>query len=251
MIGSDHLHFGISLESILRDSTTQTDNASEARGKIHELILSGAIEAGGKLPTERELSTRFAMSRRAVRRALDALEAEGLIWRRQGKGTFVGQPPDPNGRLAAMIAPDADPLSVMEARIALEPELAALAARRATGEDVSRLRELAERTNKASDADEAELWDGSLHRLIARLSGNPVLQAAFALLNEVRSEQRWQQERSRARSAERVAAYDRQHVLIIAAIDARDEAAARAAMRAHLCALKDNLEQTLERQLEA
>lgn len=226
----------------LSQPETGTDNASVARTHIREMIRLGALEAEGKLPTERELCARFGISRRSVRRALDALEAEGLVWRRQGKGTFAGQPPDPNGHLAARIAPDADPLSVMEARLALEPELAALAARRATGEDVARMRALAERAGHAQDADDAELWDGSLHRMIARIAGNPILTAAFTLMNEVRQQQRWQQERAQARSPELVAEYDRQHGRIIDAIDARDEAGARAAMQAHLVALKANLE---------
>jgi GntR family transcriptional repressor for pyruvate dehydrogenase complex len=226
----------------VRDELPDADNACAARTRIREMIRLGEVEADGKLPTERDLCARFGVSRRAVRRALDALETEGLVWRRQGKGTFVGQPPDPNGHLAAIIAPDTDPLSVMEARLALEPELAALAARRATAEDVARMRALAERACQAQDADAAELWDGSLHRMITRIAGNPILSAAFALINEVRQEQRWQHERQRARSADLVAEYHRQHGRIIDAIDARDEDAARAAMRAHLMALKANLE---------
>jgi len=226
----------------LNVTSTQTDNASAARARIRELIRAGDVAADGKLPTERDLSEQFGISRRAVRRALDALEAEGLVWRKQGKGTFVGEPPSPNGQLAAMIAPEADPVSVMEARLALEPELAALAARRATAEDVGRMRELADRTLNATDADAAELWDGSLHRLIARIAANPILTAAFALLNEVRSEQRWQQERHSARSPGLIGEYDAQHQRIIAAINARDEEAARAAMREHLISVTSNLE---------
>ena len=226
----------------MRDTPAETDNASAARTRIREMIRLGEVEANGKLPTERDLCARFGISRRALRRALDALEAEGLVWRRQGKGTFVGQPPDPNGPLAAAIAPDTDPLSVMEARLALEPELAALAARRATGEDIARMHALAERASHAPDADAAELWDGSLHRMIARIAGNPILSAAFTLINEVRQEQRWQQERQQARSPELVAEYVRHHAYIIDAINAREEDAARAAMRAHLLALKGNLE---------
>lgn len=239
------VHFGEERMDPLRDEAqgpgTGIDNASVALAHIRALIRSGALDAGGRLPTERALCARFDISRRAVRRALDALEAEGLVWRRQGKGTFVGTPPDPGGNLAAMIAPDTDPLSVMEARLALEPELAALAARRATGEDVARMRAMAERASQATDADAAELWDGSLHRTIARLAGNPILRAAFTLVNEVRQQQRWQQERQMARSPELVAKYDAQHGRLIDAIDARDEDGAREAMRAHLMELKDNL----------
>lgn len=224
-------------------SRTTTDNASSALAEIRRLIAEGGFGEDGKLPPERELSESLGVSRRALRRALDALEAEGLIWRRQGKGTFAGEPPDPKGRLAAEISGEADPLSVMEARLCVEPELAALCARRASGADVERLRELTERTREASDSDSAELWDGSLHRLIARVAGNPILLTAFALVDEVRSSQRWQAERSRARSAELVATYDGHHRRIVDAIAARDEAGARDAMREHLLVLFENLRQ--------
>ncbi|WJY21528.1 FadR/GntR family transcriptional regulator [Fontisubflavum oceani] len=218
------------------------DNASLARAKIRELIRRGAVEKDGKLPTERELSGRFNVSRRAVRRALDALEVEGLVWRRQGKGTFIGEPPNPNDHLIAALAPDIDPIGVMEARLAIEPELAALCARRATAEDVARMRDLADRASQVTDSDAAELWDGALHRFIARVADNPILHAAFGLINDVRSDARWQTERQMARSTKLVMEYDAQHLDIIAAIDARDEDAARNAMRAHLNALKTNLE---------
>jgi GntR family transcriptional repressor for pyruvate dehydrogenase complex len=226
----------------LGDTDGLPDNASVARTRIRQMIRQGELTSDGKLPTERELCAQLGISRRSVRRALDALEAEGLVWRQQGRGTFAGQAPDPNGHLAAKIAPDADPLSVMEARLALEPELAALAARRATAEDVARMRALADRASHAQDADAAELWDGSLHRMIARIAGNPILITAFTIINEVRQQLRWQQERQQARSPELVAEYDRQHIRIIDAIDARDEGGARTAMRAHLIALKGNLE---------
>ena len=218
------------------------DNASAARDVIFGLIQGGGLEADGRLPPERDLCARFGISRRAVRRALDALEAEGLVWRRQGKGTFAGAPPDPGGDLAALIAPDTDPLSVMEARLALEPELAALAARRASAGHVAQLRALADRAAQADDGDAAELWDGALHRRIADIAANPILRASFTLINAVRAQQRWQHERQLARSPALVAEYARQHAGIIDAIHARDEGAARSAMRAHLTTLKTNLE---------
>ncbi|MGY9047897.1 MAG: FadR/GntR family transcriptional regulator, partial [Rhodobacterales bacterium] len=137
----------------------KAENASEVLAQVRHLIEAGGLPADGKLPTERDLSVQLNVGRRGLRRALDALEAEGLIWRRQGKGTFIGQPPDPTGKLAASISAEVDPLSVMEARLCIEPELAALCALRAKSEDVARLRVLEERIDQTSDSESAELLD--------------------------------------------------------------------------------------------
>ena len=227
------------------DSRT-SDNASRTLSAIRHMIDTGEGAPGGKLPTERDLGEALGVGRRSVRQALEALEAEGLIWRRQGKGTFIGQPPDPTAAIAAEIAGEADLLSVMEARIAIEPALAELCARRATADDVARLRMLAKRTCGAADADSAELWDGSLHRLIARIAANRILMASFALLDEVRMGDDWQAKRHRARTPETMALYDSQHTRIIDAVEARDGSGARAAMAEHLTTLQHNLARALE-----
>ncbi len=217
------------------------DNTNRVLMQIRRMIDSGDLPEHPRLPNERELSTRLGAGRRAVRNALEALEAEGLIWRRQGKGTFLGLPPDPAGALVAEIVPASDPLSVMEARLYLEPGLAELCARRATGEDVERLRALADRVAASGDADSRELWDGALHRLIARIADNRLLLTAFSLMDEVRMNEKWQRDRQRARSAEKLALYARQHRKIIEAIEARDGPGARQAMTDHLNELSGNL----------
>ncbi|MFC3613396.1 FadR/GntR family transcriptional regulator [Lutimaribacter marinistellae] len=224
----------------------QTDNSAATIAAIRQIIETGKLPADGRLPTERELAAELGCGRRSIRRALDALEAEGLIWRKQGKGTFAGQPPDPKGALAAEIAPQADPVVVMEARICIEPALAELCALRATGEDVQRLRKLAQRASHPIDADTAELWDGALHRAIARIAGNPVMLTAFAILDEVRVGSEWQAKRHRARTPETMTLYDTQHQQIVDAIEKRDGKAAFDAMRQHLEALLTNLRTSLE-----
>lgn len=223
-----------------------SDNTTRALDSIRRMIDEGRLPDDGRLPTERELAAEFGIGRRTVRRALETLEAEGLIWRKQGKGTFVGQPPDPTGVLAAEIASEVDPLVAMEARLCIEPALAELCALRATGEDVTRLRHLAARVAHPVDADSAELWDGALHRLIARIAGNRIMLTAFALLDEVRVGHEWQTKRHRARTPETMTLYAGQHQAIIDAIEARDGVGARAAMRAHLQSLSDNLRRSLE-----
>lgn len=66
--------------------------ADVLRGELQRIVRQG----GGKLPTESELSQRYRVSRQTVRHALKVLEAEGLVSRRQGSGTFI------NGRQEAL-----------------------------------------------------------------------------------------------------------------------------------------------------
>ncbi len=204
------------------------------RHQILSLIASGELPSDGRLPTERALSERFGTGRRALRQALDQLETDGLVWRRQGKGTFAGQPSDPTGVLAARIAGETDALQVMEARLCIEPELAALCARRATEADIDRMRRLAQRRVEAADPEAIELWDSSLHRLIAQCARNRPLLTAFALLDEIRANPDWIAIRARARSAASMIVTTNEHQTILDAIAARSPDAARAAMRDHL-----------------
>ncbi len=209
-------------------------NPGPLRQRLLELIKSGELDADGKLPTERALADRFGTGRRHVRQALDALEAEGLVWRRQGKGTFAGQPTDPMGDLAAKITGETNALEVMEARLCIEPELAALCAKRMRPEEVARLRMLAQRQFEAADAQAVELWDGSLHRLIAQCARNRPLLTAFALLDKIRSNRDWVAIRAKGRDGASLQVTHNEHLAIIDAIDAGHPDAARMAMRDHL-----------------
>ncbi len=218
-----------------------TDNSIAVRARLLQLINSGSLAPDGRLPSERELCEQFQVGRRAVRLALESLEAEGLIWRRQGKGTFAGQQPDPTGALAAAIVGETTPMEVMEARLAVEPILASLCARRALPDDIERMRHLARRTHEAHDPDSVELWDSALHRLIAQTAGNRPLMTMFSLLDEVRGTAGWRDLRAKARSLETLKVSDHEHHAIIDAIESGKAEAAHAAMHAHLSTLMQNL----------
>ena len=226
--------------------TYQPDDALVAERALRAMIEGGHLPSDGRLPAERELAAELQVGRRAVRRAIEALERGGVIWRRQGKGTFAGQAPDPAAIMAAHAAPDVDPMTVMQARALIEPGLARLAASRATPEDSERLRRLADRTVASEDAGQAELWDGALHRCIARIAGNPILLTTFGFLDEVRRGAGWQADRHRARSPETMADYDAQHRAIVRAVAAGDGDAAEDAMRGHLAAVAARLGAALE-----
>ncbi len=221
------------------------------RAKLMDLIAAGDLGEGGRLPTERALADRFGTSRRLVRQALDALEAEGLVWRRQGAGTFAGQPSDPTGDLAARIAGETDPIQVMEARLCIEPALAALSAERMTDDEIARLRALARQQVEAADPQGTELWDGALHRLIAQGARNRPLLTAFALLDRIRENPDWVAIRARGRSGASMAVSRSEHATLVDAIAARDPDAARQAMHEHLTTRLSALQAQLGEHLRA
>jgi DNA-binding FadR family transcriptional regulator len=140
-------------------------------------IRAGRLTPGERLPGERELARRLEVGRASVREAIAALQLRGVLETRPGSGSFVA--PDALERLAPgteLTAHDAGPSDLLEARLLLEPGVAALAARR------GRRGAEAERLLDAMDAAEAERdragWndgDRRFHRQLAALTGNPVL----------------------------------------------------------------------------
>lgn len=228
-----------------RRNPVVTDSANVVRARLLAMIEGDGLPADGRLPTERELSDSMGVGRRAVRSALESLLAEGLIWRKQGKGTFAGQPPDKTQLLAAEIVGETNVAEVMEARLCIEPVLAAMAARHALPDDIDRMRNLAQRILQAGDPDSIELWDGALHRLIARTAKNKPLLTAFSMIDEIRGNQNWRGVRQKARSMRSLHDRNAEHVEIINRIEAGDGPGAEAAMRKHLTTLADNLKRIL------
>lgn len=228
-----------------RRNPVVTDSANVVRARLLATIEGDGLPADGRLPTERELSDSLGIGRRAVRSALESLLAEGLIWRRQGKGTFAGQPPDKTQRLAAEIVGDTNLAEVMDARLCIEPVLASMAARHALPADIDRMRNIALRIAQASDPDSMELWDGALHRLIARTARNKPLLTALSMIDEIRGNPDWRSLRQKARSMRAVQDRTDEHLEIINRIEAGDAEGAEAAMRRHLTILAGNLTRIL------
>jgi GntR family transcriptional repressor for pyruvate dehydrogenase complex len=218
------------------------ENSYYALEKLRELIRSEAFGATGRLPTERALAELLNVGRRAVRRALEVLESEGLIWRRQGAGTFLGERPDTwSDHVEALVA-GTDIMEIMEVRLRIEPQLAQLAAMRAKPVEVDRMRKLIDKADASVDADAKELWDGALHRQIAQSAGNQLFLSIFDVVNRIRQDDAWQTIRERARSVSMGAGQSlRQHHAIVDAIAAKDPAKAGEAMRQHLLMLQANL----------
>ncbi len=216
------------------------ENSSRALATLRER-LTALHDSNGRLPPERDLAAELGVSRRAVRRALEVLETEGLIWRQQGKGTFVGSRPSVNDDLARDLVDRTNPVEVFEVRLHVEPTLARYAALRATQQEIRHMRQLNDRIREAADDDSRELWDEALHRQIAQSAGNALFLGVYEIFDQVRRDEAWRSLRVRARNEAARATYVVQHDAIIDAIAAHDPGAAAEAMAAHIRTLSHNI----------
>ncbi|MGY6635124.1 MAG: FadR/GntR family transcriptional regulator [Alkalilacustris sp.] len=169
------------LSNVIRNRKTLAD---QIYGRILELIASGQIAEGDRLPSEHQISQRFSVSRPVVREALQRLRDDGLVTARQGVGSFVRRRP-PQGLIEHARADDvAGLMRCMEARLAVEAAAARHAALRATPEDLGRLEETLQRMATTMRAREpVREVDFEFHMAVALASGNEVF---CELLNAVR-----------------------------------------------------------------
>jgi len=214
--------------------------AAEARAEDGVARLRGFIRDGGygpghRLPPERELIVELSMSRSALRKALDALEREGAIWRHVGKGTFLASArTDGAGGRLVEIGRQLTPFRMIRARVAIEPAIAREAAINASGEAMTRMRLAMERAAAAATWAEYEAQDDRFHRCIAEGSDNVLLLALFDMLNEVRRTVAWGAvSRETVRPSADHPSFA-EHRAIAEAITQRNPEAAFEAMRTHI-----------------
>jgi DNA-binding FadR family transcriptional regulator len=190
---------------------------------------------GGRLPPERQLTEELGVSRGTLRKALDVLERDGLIWRHVGKGTFVADSAQHNSSSDAVrLGRQLTPYRMMRARLAIEPAIVREAAVNATGETLARLRQTQGRCRAATTWAMYEVEDDLFHRIIAEASDNLLLLSLFDQLNEVRRAVAWGNvERQSTRPPLDHPSFE-QHEAIFEAVAGRNPEAAFEAMRAHL-----------------
>ncbi|HEY7555905.1 MAG TPA: FadR/GntR family transcriptional regulator [Candidatus Binatia bacterium] len=206
----------------------------EVVSQVHDLIKAGKFKAGDQLPSERELAETFKVSRTSVREALRALETEGLVISRTGTGTFVADLP-----IESLVAPLAKLLieekhalaDVFELRKLIEPQIASLAAERATVRDIERMYRLLdkqrEQVERGATGVEA---DSELHFAIGQATQNQAIKKLVSGLLDVLSKSR---EESLQTDARRQASIE-SHRAIVAAIESHDQSRAREAMHHHI-----------------
>ncbi len=210
--------------------------------ELRERIEKGPLRPGARLPTEKELAEEFGVSRTVVREAVAALRADGLVEPRQGSGVFVTAPRQAvihASPLPAAFAPSdpAGALDLLELRVAVETQSAAVAAVRRSWAQEARIREHLHAMREAIDAGEpTEAADFAFHRAIAEATNNKAIVAFLDLIHSSalpRHLLRAPQSASLISKAYLDKVYQ-EHCAIVDAIGAGDGEAARRAMQTHL-----------------
>lgn len=208
-------------------------------------IRDGRLVVGDKLPTEAELMNEFGVSRTVVREAISRLAAGGLVETRHGIGTFVlGDADTSSIRLNAdSTAALRDVVAVVELRLGLEAEAAAMAAMRRSDAELTALRNAQADFFRAIDSGDTVLPDIHLHLAIARATHNAhfvelMTQLGAILIPRTRVDTVRIAGEGRSEYLRRVHA---EHESIVTAIANRDPEAARAAMRTHLSNSRERL----------
>jgi GntR family transcriptional repressor for pyruvate dehydrogenase complex len=194
-------------------------------------IVQSGLEAGDKLPGERDLARRLGVSRTTVRQALVALRTQGVVEIRHGGGTFLTRL-DPDSPAVAQVISRRQRLpAVLEARRALEIPIAALAAERRTDDDLAAIAGGLDRMRREVAAGEIGVsGDGEFHGAVTAAAHNPVLAELMATLAGAIAETRGESLSQAGRPPRSLADHER----IADAIERADPEAAAAAMRAHL-----------------
>ena len=226
----------------IKDNPTKAATSrlyAQVADRIAGQITTGKYAVGERLPSERELSQSFGVSRPTIREALIALEVDGLVEVKLGSGVYIRSRTPRPGKPAML---GVGPFELLEARRAIEGEACALAAVRITDDEHAALRDaLEEMTASGDDFVRAEKADWLFHMTIARITQNSAMCSAVEALWEARFASPQQQ--LLADKAHEAGVFPRidEHRAILDALQARDPNEARDAMRTHLTRVLDEL----------
>ncbi|MGM9967519.1 FadR/GntR family transcriptional regulator [uncultured Rummeliibacillus sp.] len=211
----------------------------EVAEALHEMIRTGVLQPGDRLDSVQQLSENFQVSRSAIREALSALKAMGLVDIKQGEGTFV-KSFDANQIVfplsTAILMNKEDISDLLEVRKIIEVGTVTAAARNRTKEDLNKMREILEEMKESPFNEElGEKVDFEFHTAISLASHNPLLsiflEQVSGLMFETMKETRRIWLYSKQTTREKL--FD-EHMKIYEAIEQQDETKSKQAMLWHL-----------------
>jgi len=220
-----------------------TDAAIE---RIKEMILSGELRPGDRLPKEADLAERLGLSRNSLREAVKALSLIRVLDVRQGDGTYVTslRPETLLDTVGFVIDfhRDDSVLHLLEVRRILEPAATAMAAHAMSDDEIAQLGLLVDSIDDDTELSDLIAADLEFHRRIAVGSGNPALASLIESLSAPTLRARvWRgltQEGAAARTHD-------QHQAILQALEARQPELARAWATVHVAGVEEWLRRVL------
>jgi DNA-binding FadR family transcriptional regulator len=211
--------------------------ADGIEGHLRKRLAAGEWSATGRLPAERELAAEYGVARNTVRRAVGAIAHDGTIERHVGRGTFVNGGASELADIVQRVT-GVSPADLMAARLIVEPQAAALAAKNASSSDLLAIAEAHQRANDAHQNDQFEHWDTQFHQRIFAATRNELLVSVHDILQVIRSRNAWIELKRKTFSENRRLDYCTHHGEIVAALGNRDAEGAAQAMRLHIEAIE-------------
>jgi len=213
---------------------------------LKDFIEAEGLEPGDRLPPERDLALKLGLPRTALRRMLSSLEKEGRLIRHVGRGTFIAGSGVSSSALRPPATYEGDtfrtyPAEVFEARLIIEPKIAALAALRATRQEVEEMQKSIARGSTSETLVEFEKWDAVFHRIIVQAARNGLLASLYEGIHAVRAGNLWGKMKEQSLTSERMATYIVSHQAILDAIKDRDSRAAERNMYDHIIEARTNI----------
>ena len=204
--------------------------------RLLDYVEVTGLRVGGRLPSERDLAEALKVSRASVRQATIALEVRGTLEVRHGDGIYLKSLPNDSGHLMELMTQRHRLPAILEAREALETQLAALAAARRTGDDVAAMTHALDVMTADIEADGfGEEGDRLFHEAVTRAARSPLLADFMAGLAVPISETRQSSLSEPGRPPRSLQAHHR----ILEAIRRGDAPGARQAMRRHVKMVAD------------
>ena len=222
----------MAVDDKVRRGPSLTDSVA---ARIREDITSGAYSVGDKLPSERDLSEKYGVSRPIVREAIGTLKRDGLVATRQGSGAFVTETRELAFRFSEFDWNDAmDIRNVIELLMAIEATAAGLAAERRSRAQLDSIEARLNAIQAAFDNQDAGIEeDIAFHREIVDACGNPYFREMSDFLDS-RVRNFIRKARARSLQTAQLATVQEEHVAIFAAITAGNPQEARKAAETHL-----------------
>lgn len=214
-------------------------NSADIAGALRKQIASARFALNERLPPERLLAEQFGVARGTIREALRQLEESGFVRRRPGSGTYVTWTEDNAGR---GVVETVRPLELVDARLAVEPQMCRLAVLQATEADFARLNaHLDAMEGCVDDPKRFAAGDEAFHLALADCARNAMIRWMMEKIHEVRTHAQWERMRTITLTPQIIALYNQQHREVVDAIARRESESAAHAMKRHLATARESL----------